>query len=185
MDYTVRVATKEDARYIHDIYEYYVDYTNITFSIDNETVEQYEYKIEETEKVYPFIVAESDGVILGFAYGGKLRPHDAYRYAVEATIYLSKDAPKRCGIGSALYRKLIDILKRQGFKLVYGVVTDSNIASIELHKSLGFKEVGRFNKIGYKNNSWQGIVWMEKVIGERSARGNTIIPFKDIKKTIQ
>ena len=182
MQYTIRVATKEDARYIHDIYQYYVDNTNITFSIENESIKQYEDKIENIQKVYPFIVAESDGVILGFAYCGKLRNHDAYCYAVESTIYLSKDAPKRCGIGSALYRNLIDILKRQGFKLIYGVITDSNIESIELHKSLGFKEVGRFDKIGYKKNSWHGIVWMEKVIGTRTDKEDIIIPFKDIKK---
>lgn len=180
MEYNIRIAEKKDAKDIHDIYEYYVDNTNITFSIENETIEQYEQKIEETKKVYPFIVAESNGEILGFAYGGQLRHHDAYRYAVEATIYLSPDAPKRCGIGSELYKKLMDILSKQGFKLVYGVITDSNKPSIELHKALGFKEVGRFEKIGYKNNMWHGIVWMEKVIGTREIGENNIIPFKEL-----
>ncbi|MBO6128234.1 MAG: N-acetyltransferase [Pseudobutyrivibrio sp.] len=169
MDYLIREAEISDAKAIHDIYGYYVENTYVTFSEENPSVGEYEEKILNTKKNYPYIVAcDKEGQVLGMAYGGRLRQHDAYKYAVETTIYLAADVPKQKGIGKALYLELEKRLKAGGYKFMYGVITDDNYPSIEFHKHLGFEEVGHFTDIGYKFGNWKGIVWLRKQIGSLS-----------------
>ena len=166
MNFTIREATISDAPEIRDIYGYYVANTFVTFSEINGSVEDYEQSIIETKKAYPYIVAVDDnGKIIGMAYAGQIRHHDAYKFSVEATIYTAPDVPKKSGIGRALYEELERRLSEIGYKFMYGVITDENIPSIKFHKALGFEEVGHFTKIGYKFGEWKGIVWYRKQIG--------------------
>ena len=178
MDFHIRVATADDAQAVHDIYGYFVEHTAVTFTEINPDVAAYQEKIRRTLETYPFLIAESaDGMVLGFAYGAQIRPHDAYLWDVEATIYLAPDAPKRQGIAAALYQKLMDKLRRQGFKTVYGVITDDNEPSLALHRALGFREAGRFDNMGYKHGAWHGVVWMEKRLGKFDDAPERPIPF--------
>ncbi len=165
MERSIRVATEADARFIHDVYGHYVYHSNATFSTENPDVEAYRQKIIHTLEMYPFYICELDGVPCGFAYGAQIRPHEAYKWDVEATIYLSPDTPRRTGLGAMLYHKLIDTLTRQGFKTVYGVITDSNEPSLALHRALGFTQAGHFGNMGYKNGQWHGVIWMQRNIG--------------------
>ncbi|MCR4694548.1 MAG: GNAT family N-acetyltransferase [Pseudobutyrivibrio sp.] len=167
MNYYIREALESDAERICQIYGYYVDNTYVTFTEINHSVDEYRQSIIDTKKDYPYFVAcdENDRVI-GMAYGGRLRPHDAYKYSVETTIYLDHDIPRQSGIGKALYEKLEEGLKDLGYKFMYGVITDDNAASIAFHKHLGFEEVGHFKDIGYKKGNWKGIVWYRKQIGD-------------------
>lgn len=181
MEYTIRIAVEEDAQQIHDIYGSYVDGLYVTFTTINPTVENYKTKIIESQKKYPFYVAiDKNQKILGYVCGSSLRPHDAYKWNVESTIMLSKEAPLRKGIASSLYNKFIETLKLQGYQFVYGVIVDTNIASISLHNKLGFDEVGHFYKVGYKNGHWLGIVWMSKYIGKPNDNIKDPIPFSDL-----
>ena len=167
MKYSIRIADKKDARAIHDIYDYYVKNTFVTFTIDNPSVEEYAKDIEETKNKYPYLVAvDEHEKILGYVCGHEFRPHDAYRWCVESSLYLDANAPKRSGIGSALYKEFIDILGKQGYLFVYGVITDINDVSISLHEKLGFKKVGELKNCGYKNNTWLGIVYYVLQIGD-------------------
>ncbi len=169
MNYLIREAEIKDAKAICDIYGYYVANTYVTFTEVNPSVREYEESIVITKQEYPYIVAVDDsGKVLGMAYGGHLRHHDAYKYAVETTIYLAPDVPKKSGIGSALYAELEKRLKDMGYKFMYGVITDDNEASIAFHKALGFEEVGHFTDIGYKFGNWKGIKWLRKQIGSLS-----------------
>lgn len=177
MEYIIRIAEKRDAEAVHDIYGHYVDNTTITFSTINPSISDYARKIETAEEIYPFLVAECDGKVIGFTYGSQLRPHDAYQWDVEATICLAPDAPRRCGIGSSLYNKLIEMLKEQGFKSVYGVIVESNEASLALHRSLGFHEAAHFMNMGYKHNMWHNVIWMQKDIGCFDNEPAAPIPF--------
>ena len=177
MTYTIRIAEKRDAEAVHDIYGYYVENTTITFSTVNLSVSDYAQKIETAESMYPFFVAESDGKVIGFTYGSQLRPHDAYQWNVETTICLAPDTPRRCGIGSALYRKILVMLKEQGFKSVYGVIVESNEPSLALHRSLGFYEAAHFEHMGYKRGMWHGIIWMQKDIGSFDSEPAAPTPF--------
>lgn len=152
--FSIRIAEEKDAKEIHDIYDYYVKNTVITFSTENPSIEEFKKQIAVTKKVYPYFVAQdSNGKILGFIYGHQLRPHESYKWNVESTIYLSPDAPKRCGIGTSLYKKFMETLSRQGFKYVYGIITSENKASFSMHKKLGFKEIGNFPNAGNKNGN--------------------------------
>ena len=165
MKYKIRMATEKDAKEVHDIYGAYVPLDYVTFTVENPDVESYRDKIINTLKKYPFLIAEQDdGKILGYVYGSPLRPHDAYQWNVEWTIVLAPDAPKRQGIATALYEKFSEILAMQGYRYIYGVLVDNNEASIGLHKSLGFSEVGHFDNAGYKMGAWRGILWMVKEI---------------------
>lgn len=165
MTYTIRDATVDDASYIRDIYGYYVDNSYVTFTEVNPSLEEYESSIIKTLQDYPYIVAcDNSDKVIGMAYGGRLRHHDAYRYAVETTIYLAKDAPRASGIGGALYQELENRLKAMGYVFMYGVITDDNDASIKFHEALGFECVGHFSNVGYKFGNWKGIVWYRKQI---------------------
>ena len=163
MEFTIRLARQTDAQNIHDAYEECVKGENITFTIVNPSVEEYRQKIVHTLEYYPFYVAEGkDGEFLGYVYGSPLRPHDAYKWNVESTIVLSKNAPRRCGIATALYSAFFETLLVQGFKSVYAVIVDGNIPSIALHESLGFVRESKSENIGYKDGKWRGILWYKK-----------------------
>lgn len=178
----IRTAEEKDAKEIHDIYSYYVENTAITFSTENQSVEEYKKQIAETKKAYPYFVAQgSNGRILGFIYGHQLRPHEAYKWNVESTVYLAPDAPKRRGIGTALYKKFLETLSLQGFKYDYGVITSENTASIEMHKKLGFREIGNFQNAGNKDGKWHGIFWMQIQVGEISENPAAPVPFSKLK----
>lgn len=178
MEYTIRVAVPEDAQAVHDIYGAYVDGEHVTFTVDNPSVESYREKIIHCLEKYPFYIAEdAEGKILGYICGSPLRPHDAYKWNVESTIVLAPDVPRRQGIATALYEKFMDTLTLQGYKFVYGVLVDSNEASIALHEALGFTRVGHFEKAGYKNGKWKGIIWMQKALGDLGDTPMEPIPF--------
>lgn len=180
--FSIRIAEEKDAKEIHDIYDYFVKNTAVTFSTENPSIEEYKKQIAETKKIYPYFVAQdSSGKILGFIYGHQLRPHESYKWNVESTVYLSPDAPKRCGIGTALYKKFMETLSRQGFKYVYGVITSENKISVSMHKKLGFKEIGNFPNAGNKNGKWYGILWMQMQLGEISENPKEPIPFSEFK----
>ncbi|QFJ55718.1 GNAT family N-acetyltransferase [Pseudobutyrivibrio xylanivorans] len=167
MEFTIRDAEASDASAIHDIYGYYVDNTFITFTEVNPPVSEYEQSIVNTKLRYPYIVlCDETGVVIGMAYAGQIRHHDAYRFSVESTIYLSPDAPKKQGLGRMLYSELENRLSAMGYKFMYGVLTDDNYASIGLHESMGFEKVGHFTDIGYKFKTLKGIVWYRKQIGD-------------------
>ena len=166
MEYKIRLATEKDAQAVHDIYGAYVPLDYVTFTANNPNVEAYRQKIINTLDKYPFLIVENDvGEVLGYVYGSQFRPHDAYQWNVEWTIVLSHDAPKRQGIASALYTEFAKILVKKGYRYIYGVLVDTNKASFEFHKCLGFDEVGHFENAGFKLVAWRGIRWMVKRIG--------------------
>ncbi len=182
MNYKIRMAVEKDAKDVHDIYGAYVPLDYVTFTVDNPDVESYRNKIITTLEKYPFLIAEQDdGKVLGYAYGSPLRPHDAYQWNVEWTIVLAPDAPKRQGIATALYEKFAEILSAQGYRYIYGVLVDNNEASIGLHKSLGFSEVGHFENAGYKLGEWRGILWMVKEIGKTGEKPRKPLPLSEIR----
>jgi len=180
MSRTIRLATEADAAFVHDVYGHYVAHSNATFSTVNPDVESYRQKIIHTLAVYPFYICEVDGQPVAFAYGAQIRPHEAYQWDVEATIYLAPDAPRRQGIATALYRQLLDTLQAQGFKTVYGVITDCNEPSLALHRALGFVQAGHFMNMGYKNGQWLGVIWMQINIGSFEGEPTQPTPFASL-----
>ena len=177
MKTAIRIANRGDAQFVHDVYGYYVRETNVTFNTANPPVETYADKIDATLQRYPFFILEADGIPRGFAYAAQLRPHDAYQWTAEATIYLSPDAPKRTGLGKLLYQKLLDTLQHQGFQMAFGVITATNEPSICMHVHMGFEKVGHFQRMGNKRGQWLDVVWMQKTLNILSDTPEPPVPF--------
>lgn len=180
MNTSIRIATKDDAQFVHDVYGYYVEHTTITFTTENPTVEDYAEKIETTLLRYPFLILEFDGEACGFTYAGQVRPHDAYQWTAEGTICLTPDAPRRKGLGSILYQSLLDTLKAQGFQSIFGVITSTNEASLKMHTRMGFENVGQFRRMGNKNGAWLDVIWMQKTLAVLPDVATPPIPFSKL-----
>ena len=168
----IRTATANDAEAILNIYAYYVENTAITFEYDVPTLEEFTQRTENTLKKYPYLVAEKDGEILGYAYAGVFKDRAAYDWSAETTIYLKQDAVKG-GLGRMLYEALEKEMKERGFLNLYAcigypIAADEYLTknSAEFHAHLGFETVGEFHKCGYKFGRWYNMIWMEKIIGE-------------------
>ncbi len=112
--YTYRLATTDDAEALQAIYAPYVD-TSITFECTCPDVDEFRKRIEERICLYPYIVCEEDGVPVGYAYASRLFTREAYAWAVELSVYLSKDCRGR-GLGRALYDRLLTLLEMQGVR---------------------------------------------------------------------
>ena len=172
----IRNASMSDAKDILKIYEYYVLNTAITFDIKVPSIKEFEDKIINISKDYPFLVLLDDGIIKGFAYSHAFYGKEAYKYSNELTIYIDHNSLKK-GYGKMLYDKLEEILKENGILNLYACISmpnginkylDNN--SIDFHTRMGYKLVGTFNDCGYKFNKFYSVVWMEKIIGKHNKK---------------
>ena len=154
MNAIVRSADAGDAARIVPIYNYYIAETCITFETDPVTVTEMVQRIQETRQLsLPWLVAEEDGQLCGYAYASKWKGRCAYRFSVEATIYLDPASIGK-GIGITLYTALIEAIKAASMRSVIGGIALPNDASIRLHERLGFEKVGHFEKVGFKHDRW-------------------------------
>ena len=150
----IRDAKIEDAESICNIYNPYILNTVITFEEETIKPEDIAKRMSVVKGLgFPYLVAEENGEILGYAYAGKWRERTAYRFVVESTIYLARTSAGK-GLGTTLYQELIERLKLNGFHAVLGGITLPNPASVALHEKLGFKKVAHFTEVGYKFNQW-------------------------------
>lgn len=169
---TIRDAKLEDAERILEIYTYYIQNTAITFEYDVPALSEFRNRIANTQKHYPYLVIEKNGIIQGYAYAGAFVGRAAYDWSCEMTIYLDRTAQK-CGFGRKIYEALEDRLKKMGILNLYACIgypqADDdeylNKNSADFHAHLGFVKVGEFHKCGYKFNRWYNMIWMEKIIG--------------------
>ena len=168
----IRSASVNDAEALLKIYEYYVENTAITFEYEVPTIEEFQQRIMNTLERYPYLVAEREGSILGYAYAGVFKDRVAYDWSAETTIYLKHDVIK-CGLGRMLYEALEKEMKERGFLNLYACIgypmeEDEYLTknSAQFHEHLGYQIVGEFHKCGYKFNRWYNMIWMEKLIGE-------------------
>jgi phosphinothricin acetyltransferase len=117
----------------------------------------------------PWLVAEIDRKLAGYAYAGPFRPRSAYRYTAEDSVYV---APERVGtgVGRALLAAVIDLCRDRGVRTLTAFIGDSgNAASIGLHRSLGFDTSGLVRSAGWKHGRWADLVIMTKALGEGDA----------------
>jgi len=118
----------------------------------------------------PYLVAEEDGVVLGYAYAGPFRLRAAYRYTVEDSVYVSPKAVGK-GVGKTLLTALIAECEALGLRQLVAVIGDSgNAASIGLHAAMGFKQQGVFPSMGYKFGRWVDLVWMQRDLNGGGSR---------------
>ncbi|MGM9538275.1 MAG: GNAT family N-acetyltransferase [Candidatus Onthomonas sp.] len=176
----IRLAGPEDAPALLAIYAQSIN-TQITFEYALPTEAEFRGRILETSARYPYLVAEEEGQVTGYAYAHALRERLAYQWTAELSIYLDASVQGR-GLGKALYSRLLELLRLQGVRAVYGCVTAPNPASEALHRSLGFQLSGAFHRSGYKNGQWWDVLWFEKVIGDYGAKPETLLPFPQLEE---
>ena len=182
----IRTATTDDAAAMLAVYAPYVRETAISFEYDVPSVEEFEGRLARTLARYPWLAAEQDGNILGYAYASAFHPRKAYDWCAEASIYVAQEARGR-GLGAALYRRLETLLKRQNILLLYACIArppqeDARLtcASIRFHTRMGYRTVGEFPRCGFKFGLWYDMVWMEKRLAEPADPPAPVLPFPEL-----
>jgi L-amino acid N-acyltransferase YncA len=157
----LRLAAESDAAGILRIYEPIVRNTAISFELAAPAEEEMRERIRNVLSSHVWLVCEHGQSVAGYAYATKFRPREAYQWATEVTVYVDA-ARQRRGIGTALYRSLIEVLRLQGFSTAVAVIALPNEPSVKLHERLGFKAVGVFQRVGYKLGRWHDVGWWQK-----------------------
>jgi len=167
----VRNAVIEDAERLLEIYSYYVERTAITFEYCVPTLAEFQERMRNSMKKYPYLVIEKEGIVQGYAYAGAFVGRAAYDWSCEMTVYLDHKAQK-CGLGRMIYEALENKLSEMGIVNLYACIGYPDVEdeylnknSAEFHAHLGFSKVGEFHKCGYKFDRWYNMIWMEKIIG--------------------
>ncbi len=157
----IRIATKADIPHILSIYAPYITDSTASFEYAVPSLAEFTHRFETVTRQFPWLVWEEDGRILGYAYGSAPFERAAYQWCAEPSIYLAPQAQHQ-GIGRKLYAALESILKAQGYRLLYAIITSENQGSIAFHMALGYRHLAHFPGCGFKHGRLLGITWMEK-----------------------
>jgi len=163
----IRPATPADATAITEIYAYHVLHGTGTFEEDPPSLAEMTMRMEHVRsRGWPWLVAEADGVVVGYAYAAIFRDRSAYRYSAEDSVYVRHDAVGG-GIGRALLDALMPAAAASGFRRLFAVIGDSkNHASINLHEKCGFTMSGTFDDAGHKFGRDLDVVFMQRNLME-------------------
>jgi L-amino acid N-acyltransferase YncA len=169
-DILLRAARSGDIEDITHIYADAVRNSAATFELEApDATEMLRRYRALAERGYPYLVAQSAGALLGYAYVGPYHARPGYRWTVEDTVYVARPAHRR-GVGSALLRRLIEMSAAKGFRQMVAVIGDSgNVGSIELHRAMGFHMVGTLAHTGFKFGRWIDVVLMQRSLGPGAA----------------
>lgn len=186
----LRAAVPADGAALLEIYAPYVQKTAITFEYTVPSLTEFQSRIAHTLTRYPYLVAERDGVLLGYAYTGAFVGRPAYDWSAETTIYLRENQRKQ-GLGKLLYEALEGVSRAQNITnlnacIGYPEREDAYLTanSVAFHTHLGYTMVGKFHQCGYKFGTWYHMVWMEKLIGVHQAQPQPVIPFPSLPETV-
>ena len=157
----IRFATCDDIAPMLAIYAPYVEHTTYTFEYTVPTHETFSDRLTQYTTQLPWLVWEEDGKVLGYAYGSLPFERAAYAWCAEVSVYLAPQAHRR-GIGRKLYAALEEIMWRQGYRVIYALVTNENTGSLAFHKKVGYRYCAEFPCCGLKFNRWLGVIWLEK-----------------------
>jgi phosphinothricin acetyltransferase len=163
MTVTTRAATRADIPRLTEIYNHYVIHTPVTFDLEPYTVER---RMEWFAQFAPtgrhrLLVAEEDGIVVGYGGSMRFRAKPAYDTTVETTIYTAPEAVGK-GIGKKLYAALFEALSGEDVHRLVGGFTLPNAGSQKLHEYFGFKNVGVFSEVGYKFGKYWDVQWTER-----------------------
>jgi len=164
----IRLARPGDAADVLVIYAPVVRDTVISFEMQVPTEDEMRARIEKTLPLFPWLVEERDGRLLGYAYASRHRERLAYQWSVDVSCYVHPDARGR-GVGAGLYRALLGILRRQGFQSAYAGIALPNAASVRLHESVGFTPIGVYRESGFKLGAWRDTGWWQCRLGDAPA----------------
>jgi len=175
---TIRFAAPEDAAAIAALYAPYVEGSAVSMEDSAPTVEEMAARIAGGGGLYPWLVAEEDGRIVGFASASRFRPRQGYRFTVETSVYVAPER-QRAGLGREIYTLLIDLLVRQGFTQAIAALTEPNPGSAGLHRAMGFKKCGTYGQVGWKLGCWWDIgLWQRGLAPQRTPPAEPV-PFRE------
>ena len=149
-----------DAAACARIYVPFVRDTAVSLEEEPPGTAELERRIEQTSARYPWLVAEHEGYLAGFAYASAHRQRASYRWASDVSVYVDP-AHQRRGVASSLYRELFAALRRQKLLIACAGITLPNEGSVALHESLGFGLVGIYRRSGYKRGAWRDVGWWQ------------------------
>lgn len=162
----VREATPQDASATLAIYAPYVRETAISFETAVPSQAEWQTRIDALQPQFPWLIAEREGELLGYAYGGPHRSRAAYRWNVEVSVYVARQA-QRQGVARRLYGVLFELLELQGYVNALAGISLPNPASVGFHESLGFAPVGVYRGVGFKRGAWHDVGWWSRDLAAR------------------
>lgn len=175
----LRVATVEDAPAMCDIYRPSVTDSAVSFEESPPDADEMARRVRETTARYPWLVAEREDDVAGYAYAGQFHPREAYRWSVTVSVYVDA-SHRRAGVGRTLYGALFELLRHQRFVNAYALVTLPNRPSVGLHESLGFERVGRLDSVGHKRGTWRDVGYWHRRLREPPEDPETPTSFPDL-----
>ncbi len=163
---SIRPAGLDDIPAITRIYDQAVAQGTASFELESPDQAEMARRMRALlDGGFPYLAAEIDGALAGYAYAGHYRTRPAYRFSVEDSVYIAPHAQRR-GVGRALLDRLIVESESRGFRQMIAVIGDSaQTSSIELHRAAGFRMVGTFENVGYKFDRWLDSVLMQRTLG--------------------
>ena len=174
----VRFVRPEDCPALLAIYARYI-HTDITFEYELPSEEEFSRRIAAFSGAYPYLVLEEEGRPIGYAYAHRIWERAAYQWDAELSVYLAPEATGK-GLGKRLCRVVLELLRLQGIRTVYSLVTSPNPASEKLHDALGFRRIGAHENTGYKNGRWIDVIWFEKNVNPFTAEPAPILPLHQL-----
>lgn len=155
----VRLADPEsDAAAVADIYRPAVESSLASFEEHAPTSAEMAERMRATLARTPWLVAEHERIVVGYAYAGPHHQRPGYRWSVNISVYVAPGHAGR-GIGRRLYDELLSVLRRQGFVNVYAGITLPNVASVALHEAIGMQRIGTYEGVGFKHGAWHDVAW--------------------------
>ncbi|MGH7789790.1 MAG: arsinothricin resistance N-acetyltransferase ArsN1 family B [Candidatus Binatia bacterium] len=176
----LRRATADDAAAVAAIYAPYVRDTAISFEIDPPDGAEMRRRIAAVGETYPWLIAHpASGDPVGYAYASRHRDRAAYRWSVDVTVYVHRDAHRR-GTGRALYQALLPVVAAQGYRNAYAGITLPNAASVGVHEAMGFTPVGVYRRVGWKLGAWHDVGWWALELGSGAGDPDEPRPIGDV-----
>ena len=167
----IRDVTESDAEAIAEIYAHHVLHGTASYDLEAPPLEFHREKIRRIASAgWPFLIADVEGRVAGYAYVTQFRDRAAYRYTAEDSIYVHPERTGR-GVGKALLSALLDRSASYGFKTIIAVIGGAEPASIAVHASLGFAEVGRLKSVGWKHGRWLDSLYMQRDLHDQRGAG--------------
>ncbi len=158
----IRTVNLEDAAQIAEIYNYYIKNTHQTFETEALSADEMQTRIAKIVEDYPYLVAEEDGEVYGYAYATQFKMRQAYEFSAEVSIYV-KNSAKQKGIGTQLYEKLFEELRETDIHAFIAGISLPNEPSVQFHQKLGFSKVAHFREVGYKLGRWVDVGYWELI----------------------
>jgi phosphinothricin acetyltransferase len=160
---TFRDAAIEDLPKLLDIYNWAVENTTASFDLTSQTLEQRKVWFSHYGGKHPLIVAEMDGVVVGYASLSEFRQKEGYATTAEVSVYVDPDYHRR-GIGKALLAEIISLGRKKGYHCIMAGITGGNDVSVKMHQSFGFTYCGNFKEVARKFDKWQDCLFYQLIL---------------------